>query len=60
MKLPLLRKAAALAGFAALAACGGGGAGSASAVLPGREALAHQGAVLTQIVAVGDSLTAGY
>ena len=60
MTLSSIRKAVALTAFAALAACGGGGSGNASAVLPGREAAPRQGAVLTQIVAVGDSLTAGY
>jgi lysophospholipase L1-like esterase len=60
MKLSSVHKAIALGAFAALAACGGGGAGGPSAVLPGREAASRQGAVLTQIVAAGDSLTAGY
>jgi lysophospholipase L1-like esterase len=62
MRFSHVIKSLAVIGFAALAACGGGGGGS-SALLPGPGEggkTPNGGSILSRIVAVGDSLTAGY
>jgi lysophospholipase L1-like esterase len=60
MNVMQLRKALAIVGVAAMAACGGGG-GSGS-VVPNRGGGGNPGSspLLARIVGVGDSLTAGY
>ncbi len=58
MKIKHLQRAFALVAMAALAACGGGGGNSASTIpAPGPSAAPN---ILSRIVGVGDSLTAGY
>jgi lysophospholipase L1-like esterase len=60
MRFSFVKKSFTLATLAALAACGGGG-GGASALLPQQTLQRPNGtSILTKIVGVGDSLTAGY
>ena len=62
MRSVQLRQLVTLALIATLAACGGAAGGSAGAMLPSRASHAHpqQSGILSSIVGVGDSLTAGY
>jgi GDSL-like Lipase/Acylhydrolase len=60
MELSQLRKSIATIALSAVAACGGNGAGTSSAMLPSNGAHEAQQSILTRIVGVGDSLTAGY
>ncbi|MBV8373034.1 MAG: hypothetical protein JOY69_07210 [Candidatus Eremiobacteraeota bacterium] len=60
MELTHFRKALALLSLAALAACGGGGGGSSSFVPNHGGSTGGSSPLLTRIVGVGDSLTAGY
>jgi lysophospholipase L1-like esterase len=62
MKLSYAKKSIALLSLSALAACSGGGAGGSGAVLPsqGAKPNPNQQSILSRIVGVGDSLTAGY
>ena len=57
MKIKHLQRAFALIAMAALAACGGGGNGASTIPAPGPSAAPN---LLSRIVGVGDSLTAGY
>ena len=57
MKIKHLQRAFALVAMAALAACGGGGNSASTIPAPGPSAAP---ALLSRIVGVGDSLTAGY
>ncbi len=62
MRFSHVKRAAAALSLAALTACGGGGAAT-SALLPSRGGAPQEpdgGSILSRIVAVGDSLTAGY
>jgi lysophospholipase L1-like esterase len=58
MKLFSVRNSLALLGLGAITACGGGG--SAGSAIPPGGGRPPQGSVLSRIVGVGDSLTAGY
>lgn len=62
MRSVQLRQLVTLALIAALAACGGASGGGSGALLPARASHAHpqQSGILSSIVGVGDSLTAGY
>lgn len=62
MERSYLKKSIATIALAALAACSSGGAGSSGAVIPsqGRSPNARPASLVTNIVGVGDSLTAGY
>ncbi|HZV76543.1 MAG TPA: hypothetical protein VFF63_02150 [Candidatus Babeliales bacterium] len=61
MKLANVRKPIAIVVLGALAACGGGGgAAGTGPVLPAHKTRSQQQPILTTIVGVGDSLTAGY
>lgn len=61
MRFSHIIKSLAVIGLAALAACGGGGGGGTAAFVPGNGGERPNGAsILTRIVGVGDSLTAGY
>jgi lysophospholipase L1-like esterase len=61
MERSLVRKSIAFVALVALAACSGNSAGENSpAVLPAHDAHSAQQGILTRIVGVGDSLTAGY
>ena len=60
MVRPQLRKSLALLALVSLAACGGGGAGSTTSLLPSHRGAPQGESILNRIVGVGDSLTAGY
>jgi lysophospholipase L1-like esterase len=60
MKLMHMRKLMALASLAAVAACGGGGGGSGAVVPVHSGGGTSNSPILSRIVGVGDSLTAGY
>jgi lysophospholipase L1-like esterase len=61
MELVRLRTSIALVALGALAACGGGGGATGTGqMLPARAIRSGQQSILTRIVGVGDSLTAGY
>jgi lysophospholipase L1-like esterase len=61
MKLSRLNRSSAFVAIVALAACGGSGGGSsAGQIFPSHAMRSDQQSVLTRIVGVGDSLTAGY
>lgn len=61
MRFSTIKSSVTLATLVALAACGGGGSGGTSALLPrGGGAQAGGTSITSKIVAVGDSLTAGY
>ncbi len=61
MELAYVRNSIAILALGALAACGGSGAaGGSGPIIPAREARIEQQSILTRIVGVGDSLTAGY
>ncbi len=58
MKIKYLQRAFAIVAMAALAACGGGGSSTSTVPVPTPSAVAPN--LLSRIVGVGDSLTAGY
>lgn len=60
MVRPQLKKSLALLALVSLAACGGGGAGSTTSLLPSHRGAPQGESILSRIVGVGDSLTAGY
>jgi lysophospholipase L1-like esterase len=60
MKLTELKKSAAVVSLAALAACGGGGGGMGQLVPSSPAGREQPNSILTKIVGVGDSLTAGF
>lgn len=60
MELSYVKKSIALLALCALAACAGGGAAGSGSVLPSQAAKPDQQSILSRIVGVGDSLTAGY
>ncbi|HVN68398.1 MAG TPA: hypothetical protein VMU38_01910 [Candidatus Binatia bacterium] len=62
MKHALVKTSLALLALCALAACGGGAGGGANAMLPNHAGVIKPAgsSILTKIVGVGDSLTAGY
>ncbi len=60
MKLSMLRKPIALLTLGALAACGGGGSAGTNVVPPPNGTRPAPQSILSRIVGVGDSLTAGY
>lgn len=60
MKNSYVRIAVTLLATAALAACGGGGGTSNQVLPPGASRVRPQTTILSSIVGVGDSLTAGY
>lgn len=59
MNTTIMRKALAIASLMTIAACGGGGGGS-GAVVPPHTGGGTSAPLLSRIVGVGDSLTAGY
>src|SRR5579871_5160091 len=59
MELSRFKKSVSLVTLCALAACGGG-AGAAGSIPPAHSVSPSQQSILTRIVGVGDSLTAGY
>ncbi len=60
MELSLLKNPIAVVTLLALAACGGGGAGGSATLLPSHNERPQNDSILSRIVGVGDSLTAGY
>ena len=61
MERSYVRNSIAILALGALAACGGSGvAGGSPPIIPAHEARIEQQSILTRIVGVGDSLTAGY
>ncbi|HET6276760.1 MAG TPA: SGNH/GDSL hydrolase family protein [Candidatus Cybelea sp.] len=60
MQAPQLRQFLAAIALVALAACGGGISGPSSSLLPSHTGVPATNTILSRIVGIGDSLTAGY
>jgi lysophospholipase L1-like esterase len=60
MDVSHFKRLLAAAAIGALTACGGGGSAASSSLLPSRTGAPQTESILSRIVGVGDSLTAGY